>query len=282
MGQIDVVIPAHEKDYRVLPLAVRSVLWHVPELRRVWVVSRQRFNWPTPRVCWIPEPAEPLPTLQAVEDRLSAGHSGANGRASWVYQQLLKLGVRDYIPEVTPQYLVVDADVVFLRHVWFELSPARRFVYPVAGEHHEPYRHAYERLLGRPPPVDYSMVAHHMLFDRELVAEMCAEIEQRHGNPWFEAYLDAVDNSEASSISEMDTYGWWVLERHPELAFRRQMFWRDVPRVPGILSRARYAEGYSFVAAHAWSRRSRRTLIWVALRQLGAETRAALRPARRW
>jgi hypothetical protein len=96
-----------------------------------------------------------------------------------------------------------------------------------------------------------------MLYDRAFLSEMFDEIEQRHGKPWYWAYMDAADKSEESSISEMDVYGPWVVARHPRDARRRQLHWRDVRVVPGPLGRAMYAPDYDFVAAHAWYRQQR-------------------------
>jgi hypothetical protein len=275
---IDVVVPAHEKDFGTLPRCVRSILRHVRPLRRVHVVSAQRFEMRDDRVRWVAEPGPPaFPALEEVRERWAASHPETADRAGWVYQQLLKLGARDYVPDLSPSYLVVDADVIFLRATGFDTEQLGRFPYSVAFEHHPAYRAAYERLLGSPPTAPFSLTAHHMLYDRELIGELQAEIAERHGARWHSAYLDAVDKAEPSSISEMDIYGWWVLDRHPEHARRRQLVWRDVQRVPGPVGRAVIGLDYDFVAAHAWLRRS----AWVRARgtvaRIGGELVAPLR-----
>jgi hypothetical protein len=278
VAAVDVVIPAHEKDFPVLRMAVRAALRHVAPVRHLYVVSARPFESPDDRVRWLPEPELPrLPSLLEVRERWAADNPATANRAAWVYQQLLKLGAGSYIDDLAPSYLVIDADVIFLRPVSFDPDALGRFPFSRAIEDHPAYREAWRRLLGTPPSTGFSLVAHHMLFDRRLMAELHAEIEQRHDEPWYWAYIDAVDKHEESSISEWGTYGWWVLERHPELAALRQLSWRDVRVAPGILGRAALAPDYDFVAAHAWYRHTRVERYRSAPLRVAAEIWAGLR-----
>src|SRR4051794_342534 len=166
MRSIDVVMPAAPKDFPVLRRAVRGVLRHVQHVRHVHVVSATPFRERSGRVSWVPEPAGgAVPGLDEIERRWPAGSVEAPARAGWIYQQLLKLGAARYIDGLSPSFLVVDSDVIFLRPVSFALEGVR-FPYSRATEYHEPYRDAYRRLLGVEPPSGHSFVAHHMLFDQ--------------------------------------------------------------------------------------------------------------------
>lgn len=276
MTAIDIVIPAHEKDFAVLRHAVRGVLRYVRPIGRIYVVANQRFEWHGGPVEWVPEPSgSGLPSLEEVRARWSTRRPDAS-RAAWIYQQLLKLGAGAYIDGLSPSYLVIDSDVVFLRKVSFAPEGGTRFPYSCAFEYHEPYRDAYRRLLGKAPSIGHSLTAHHMLYDRALLSELMAEIEQRHGKSWPDAYMDAVDDDQDSSISEMDIYGWWVLDRHPELAARRQLIWRDTAVIPGMFGRAMHARDFDFVAAHAWMRKPRWLRFGATVVHLTREVRAEL------
>jgi hypothetical protein len=275
MPAIDIVIPAHEKDFPVLRATVRAVLRHVSPVRRVHVVSATRFETRDARVRWVDErlPRD-LPSLAELRTQWSAEHPATADRAPWVFQQLLKLGAGSYVADLTPSYLVVDSDVLFLRPVSFDPEVVGRFPYSFAFEYHPPYREAFARLVGEAPPTGASLTAHHMLYDSAMLAELQAELEQRHGMPWHTAYLRAVDRAESSSISEMDVYGWWVLARHPELAVLRQLHWRDVRVVPRALGRALWSVDYDFVAAHAWARQARLPRAAAIARRSVAELKA--------
>jgi hypothetical protein len=254
---IDVVIPAHPKDFAVLRHGLRALLRHVRPIRRVIIVAPQRFEARDARVQWIADPpSDVLPGPRALGSRWTAG-SPAAARRGWLYQQLLKLGAGTYIADLTDTFLVLDADVVFLRPVTFDLPPGKRMRYSLSAEHVPAYADAYERLVGRRPPTDRSLTAHHMVADRVLLAEMTAELQRRAGVPWYDAFVDAVDPSMPSSICEQSTYGWWVLERHPELAEHRQLEWHDVRGAPNLVERARLAPDFDFVAAHAWKHEPR-------------------------
>jgi hypothetical protein len=248
----------HEKDRDVLALTLDGALKHLRHVQRIWVVSRRPIHSPDPRVVWSPEPSDgQLPSLDQLEDLWQSRNPRLTRRASWVYQQLLKLGAGAYIDGLSESYLALDADVIFLRPISFSLGDRVRFPYSRAAENNPPYRDAYRRLLGYDATTDFSLIAHHMLFDRALLGELWREIEKRHQTPWYDAFVEAVDYSCASPISEMDLYGWWVLEHHPELAVHRQVHWHDVSAVPTALGRFVLARRWDFVAAHAWMRKPR-------------------------
>lgn len=264
---IDVVIPAHHKDFGVLRLAVRGALRYIKPVRFVYVVAAQPVKSDDPRVVWVPEGATSgLVSLTDVSARLSLHGRTAVDRAGWLYQQIVKLGAPDYLDDLSDTYMVLDADVVWLRTLRVAIDDTVRFPYTQAFENHPPYRQAYARLFGDAPRSPFSMVAHQMVYDRGLLGEMKRAIEARHGVAWWEAYVGAADPSEASSISEFDSYGHWVLDNHSEAALHRQLSYLNVPVIPGPLGRAIYARDYDFVAAHAWMRAPR----WVRTAQIAA------------
>jgi hypothetical protein len=249
---MDVVIPAHPKDFDVLPHAVRGVMRHVRNRGRVFVVGPED---PGLRgVTWIDEDACPagFPSVDDVRAALTQG-GGDGTRAGWVYQQLLKLGVDELVEGLTQKYLVIDSDVIFLRTVDFG---GIRFPYSIATEYQQQYLDVCERLIGEPVGT-HSFTAHHMAFDRELASELRAELERRHGQPWWRAILASLDPAEASAFSEWNLYGHWVLARHRDDASHRQLFWLDVRNVPTAVGRATLGMYHDFVAAHSYRREQR-------------------------
>ena len=173
MTAVDLVIPAHRKDFPVLGHALRAALRHLTPIGNVYVVSADRFDWPDDRVAWVPEPAPPqLPRLADVRAWWAAENAPTAARAPWVYQQLLKLGADHYIEDLSSSYLVIDSDVVFLRPTSFDPDRLGPFPYSRAFEYHPPYRDAYERLFGAPPTTGFSLTAHHLLYDRALLVQL--------------------------------------------------------------------------------------------------------------
>jgi Family of unknown function (DUF6492) len=282
MTAVDVVIPAHPKDFPVLRHCVRSVLRWLEPVGRVHIVATERFATKDPRVAWVPEhSATTLPSTAQVDERLTRHGPAAAARAGWIYQQLLKLGVPEYVPNISAAYMLVDADVIWLRPWRIAIDDRIRFPYTHATEYHAPYRDAYLRLFGVRPQAPFSLTAHQMVYDQDLLAQMKRSIEARHGVAWWEAYIAAADPRESSSISELDIFGLWVLDNHPAAASHRPLTYLNVPVVPGALGRAVYARDFNFVAAHAWMRRSR----WTRAAEVGGwaarDALAAVRDAAR-
>jgi hypothetical protein len=266
MTAVDVVIPAHPKDFPVLRHSVRSVLRWLEPVQRVYVVASEPFPTKDPRVVSVPESsATSLPTSAQLSERWTEHGSTAAARAGWIYQQVLKLGVPEFIPDISAAYMLVDADVIWLRPWQIAIDDRIRFPYTQAFEYHPPYRDAYYRLFGARPQAPFSLTAHQMVYDQDLLAQMKRAIEERHGVAWWEAYVQAADPLEPSSISELDIFGLWVLDNHPAAASHRQLNYLNVPVVPGLLGRAAYARDFNFVAAHAWQRTPR----WIRTAQIG-------------
>lgn len=254
----DVVVPAHPKDFDVLRHCVRGALRYIEGLRFLHVVAAEPFVADDSRVRWVDErAAKALPDVAQVAALLAPHGDAATARTGWLYQQLMKLGAPGYISDLTSAYMVIDADVIWLRRLPCAVDAGVRFPYTLAYEHHPPYRDAYERLFGAAPKAPFSLTAHQMTYDQVLLSEMKRDIERNHDGSWWQAYIRAMDPREASPISELDIYGFWVLEHHPELALRRQLSYLNVPVIPGPLGRAVYARDYDFVAAHAYMRRPR-------------------------
>lgn len=216
MQPTDIVVPAHPKDFGVLRHALSGVLRHVPGVERVFVVGPERPPFRDARVRWLDEGrlagAPTLADVRAALARLHGVHA-ATSRGPWLYQQLLKLASGSAIDGLSERYLVMDADVIFLRDTDLVATVGnRRFPYSLATERHAPYLDACRRLLGATAGPQ-SFVAHHMVFDREFVRVMLDEISDRCEGLWWEAILAAADPAEPSSFSEWNLYGHWVLLR---------------------------------------------------------------------
>ena len=89
------------------------------------------------------------------------------------------------------------------------------------AEHHRPYFATLERLVGLQKLADYSFIAEHMMFDRFFVQELVAST--LHGAPFSGAELAtriigavADEHLQYSGFSEYETYGTFVLARHPD------------------------------------------------------------------
>jgi hypothetical protein len=252
--QLDVVIPAHPKDFETLEIAVDCALRNLPEARNVFVVSREAFSHDSPRVRHVPEPqGAGFPTVDEIRARWEAECPELAWRAGWLLQQILGLGAGQYIDELLPAYVCIDADTLFLRPVRFPLD-GTRFVYCDSPQStRKAYADAHRRLTGE-EQLQRSFTAHHMHYDQAMLTELFAQIETLHGKPWQAAYVDAADFKDGAPINEQDTYGSWVMTHHPDVALRRPLAWTELRYVPGERRRRRLGRRFDFVSAHAYMR----------------------------
>lgn len=224
-AKLDVVIPAIDKDLASLPLAVRGVkenLAHpLGEIYLLGPAGSQVAAVATSLGCRFVDERELLPFgKDAIDYRI-----GGYDRAGWVYQQLLKLA-SDTLTSGN-DYLLMDADTALMRPQVFRLGD--RHVLLHSDEFNAPYFEVCARLLGWPPRTLLSCVAHNMAISVPRLRALRAHLEQRHGKPWHEAILAAVDYSAISGFSEYELYGQWCLERYPETTEREYFFNQAIP-----------------------------------------------------
>lgn len=245
---LDVIIPAAPEDDSILELCIKGVRENVVGVNRVILVS------PTPRDggdVWIGDSEFPI----SKED---VGYvMGKNWRNGWYYQQLLKLYAPEVVENLTTKYLVVDADTVFLRPVEF-FDEVGRTLFAPASEFHMPYFEHMARLhpTFRREFRHVSGVAHHMLFDQEILGELFRMVETQHEIPFWNAFLCCVDPAQdlQSGASEYEIYFNFMFSRYREKAALRPLRWANV-REPALeLFRD---DGYDYISIHRYSRKSK-------------------------
>jgi hypothetical protein len=155
------------------------------------------------------------------------GAKSCHYKPTWYYQQFLKLC---YAKVSTQEYyLVWDADTALVKpHSFFDPQTSLPF-FDMKGEYHPPYFETINRLF---PDVNKiagdSFISEHMVFKKQYVLEMMAEIEKNQtvaGTLFWEKILNAATAENLKStpaFSEFETYGSWVLTRHPGTYAMRQ------------------------------------------------------------
>jgi hypothetical protein len=206
---IDVVIPVTEKDLDILPLALEGLRRHVTnKIAAIYIVARdsetiRRFCSKTDTI-FIDEQS----VLGYGPQRLSliVGNPPTD-RSGWLFQQLLKLsGDIGH----SRWFVVIDSDHVLLRDHTFVTADHRLVLYR-SYEYHAPYYDNIKRLLGVEPTSPLSYVAHKMVFDRQSLKRLHADIESANpGLTWDNAIVDSVDRNQLSGFSEFELYGNWL------------------------------------------------------------------------
>jgi hypothetical protein len=209
--ELDVIIPAVEKDLATLPHTIegvrrnlmhpiRNVIVVAPESSKIRELCRRLNVDFTDEKTVAPVSKD---EIQYVVDGID--------RSGWLLQQLIKLNA-DKIA-ITENFLVLDADTVLIKPQ--RLETRGRSVLMVSDEHHRPYYETYEKLFGYPPHSLLSFVCHYMIFNKQILMPLREAIQKRTQRPWARAIVESIDKNEASSFSEYETYGNFLCEISP-------------------------------------------------------------------
>jgi hypothetical protein len=207
---LDIIIPVAAKDTACLKEAItaaRRCLRH--NIGRIYLVyggERPRESWFVSKGVILVDEREVAPIAKSDINY----HPGGRDRSGWLYQQLIKLSCDQLSSE--EHILALDSDTVFTRPQ--RLIRNGRVVLNTSHERHEPYYRMIRYLFPDMPLYPYSFVSHHMLFTKTYLCEMKRCLE-RDGRKWWETILDNLDSRETSGFSEYETYGNYMISRHP-------------------------------------------------------------------
>ena len=253
---IDVVIPCHAKDSEILPLVIEGVKKHAHNVRRVIVISNERLS---DEAEWFDERLFPFTkydaAMEILKDHAQAEEfiNSPNSRIGWIFQQLLKLYAPLVIPDISPNVLILDADTILLKSIRFQ-DAAGASLFNVGTEYHFPYFEHALRLLPSFKKVfpRYSGICHHMLFQKEVLEDLFAEIKAMHAvEPW-QALMRCIDVEQigGSSFSEYEIYFNFIFS-HTTKAKIRPLRWENV----GDVNRKKYeSRGLDYISCHSYKR----------------------------
>jgi hypothetical protein len=199
---------------------------------------QQSESLPVP-VIWVPENSFPFSPADC--RNVLTGST----RCGWYVQQLYKLYSSFLLPPLrtSPQFnksnpchlssaassgqgmgfvLVLDSDTVLLRPTRFveisQLSPMESRVaglYATGSEYHPPYFEHMQRLLpglAAKAPVQHgehhvSGIAHHMIFQTEVLRELFRQVEAHHKVPFWRAFLESAAHRSSALASSLTLSG---------------------------------------------------------------------------
>lgn len=254
---IDVVIPCVEKDLQTLDLCIQGIRENGVNIRRIIVVSQKPL---TDKAEWFNELNYPF-SLQDVaaaladyDPPLTERLLQKGSRAGWYYQQLLKLYAPLVIPNISPNVLILDADVIFLRSVQF-LNQDNAGMYNPGEEYHRPYfQHAACLIPGFYKCfLEYSGISHHMIFQRPVIEAIFEEVEHHHAGAFWHIFCQLVDQQEIfhSGASEYEIYFNYVFARTDQVSIRK-LKWKNIRMLSEV---QKYKKGgLHYVCLHTFDR----------------------------
>jgi len=160
-----------------------------------------------------------------------AQYNGKNNRNGWYFQQLIKLYAGKFIENILDNYLIVDADVFFLKPTQFIEN--NKPIFTVGDEHHIPYfKHMNILHNSFQKYCQNSGITHHMMFNKYYLNEMFKLVEDLHSKPFWQVFILSVDehtkhalSANESGASEYELYFNYMYAYHINDIIVRKLTW---------------------------------------------------------
>jgi hypothetical protein len=242
---LSVVIPAVKKDADILVHCLQAARRHIQNpIQEIMVVA--------PDCPVIRSIADEWEAQWMNEDSILPMTASTLKTRGWVLQQLIKFSAALYVS--AKDYLVLDADTVFLRPQFFFRNGKTMLRY--SDQYELLYNRSLELIFRNCRRFPVSFVTHHMVFNVNLVTELKKFIERQFKTTWWEAILSDVDKGHKISFSEYEIYGHYVL-MNPHWGHHFQLeYWagldldlRYIQRLNGF-SKERW-DGFNSVSFHS-------------------------------
>lgn len=250
----DAILPFHEKDRPTIEKCCES-LKNILGVKRIFLISKQNPSIANTFFISENEFNDIIP-LSFIQDIWNKSGSKYAYRASWIYQQLIKLAVSDMINDLSDDYLISDTDIIYLKNPYEEVQNGIfPYDYAYKGEYHEPYRLNYHRLMKEPTTAGFSFINHHMVKNKFKIKELKQFIEQKNNKSWDEAIIDSLDFESFSDFASDDLYGNWMFKYYNNKTKRVNIKILDITWIPteNDIVNIKNA-GYNILSSQSWSR----------------------------
>ena len=227
----DIVIPLGPNEKKNIHKQIEYTKKNVIGYRNIYIVTNNFDNIQIDGCQIIDESIFPFKMTDIAD--YFAQYNGKNNRNGWYLQQLIKLYASFVIEGILDTYLVIDADVFFLKPI--EFCKNSHFIFTTGNEEHKPYFKHMEKLHPSFQKVtELSGISHHMIFDKKYLIELFNMVENVHNKLFWKAFIECVDEHEKHSIhaqesgaSEYELYFNYMVKNHKNIIEIRQLNWSN-------------------------------------------------------
>ncbi|MFY7729338.1 MAG: DUF6492 family protein [Flavobacterium sp.] len=227
----DIVIPLGPNERRNIQRQIEYTKQNVIGYRHIYVVTNTSEPMDLDGCIIVDESIYPFKMADIASYFIQ--HNGKSNRNGWYFQQLIKLYSAFVIKDILDDYLVIDADVFFLKPI--EFMKDGKSIFTIGNEYHVPYFTHMERL--HPSLVrsfKQSGIAHHMLFSKKYLNELFSMVEHYHSKSFWIVFIEAVNehrnhpiHAQESGASEYEIYFHFMVSRFGENIIVRQLRWEN-------------------------------------------------------
>ena len=235
--EYDIIIVVGPNEYPVINKQIHYVRRNVRHFRKIFVITDTKTIPPLDdkEVVLIPETDFPF-SIENVADYFRTYKNKSN-RNGWYFQQLCKLYSAFVIHDLMENFLILDADVFFLRPIQF-ISDHGKFIFTLSNENHKPYFDHMNRMhpsLRKYHP--FSGISHHMMINKKIIDKLFDLIESFHKKPFWTVFLESVEEHKKyeihvseSGASEYEIYFHFIFHNFLEVMETRVLRWENLPR----------------------------------------------------
>ena len=229
----DIVIPLgpneRDKIYKQIEYTKKNIIGY----RNIYIITNNFDNLQIDGCKVIDENIFPFKITDVASYFIR--YNGKNNRNGWYLQQLLKLYAGFIIEDLLDNYLIIDADVFFFKPTEFYIDS--KYVFTISDENHEPYfKHMKKMHPTFTKQTNSSGIAHHMLFNKQIIKEIFELVENLHNKPFWVVFIEMVDEHEnhqiyaaESGASEYELYFNYIMQKHRDSVVVRNLNWSNKP-----------------------------------------------------
>ena len=253
--QFDIVIPLGQNEKKNIRKQLEYTKKNVIGYRNIYIITNNSHNLEVEDCKIIDENNFPF-KMNDVASFFNL-YKGKKNRNGWYLQQLLKIYASFVIEDLLDDYLVVDADVYFLKPIEFLID--NKYLFATSGENHDSY---FKHMLRLHPTfkkqIQKSGIAHHMLFNRQIVKEMIEMVENHHKRRFWVMFIELVDehkkydiNVSESGASEYELYFNYMLTYHKDKIVVRDLNWCNKSRLYNLNEK----NNYHYISLCSWMKK---------------------------
>lgn len=133
--------------------------------------------------------------------------------AGWYFQQFLKWAFSSVSER--DRYLIWDADTIPLRPFSLEDEDGRALL-TTSSEYHPPYFATYRELFGEVAKPAPSFISQHQWVESSVIREITGILSHKSERGWAWTIIENLRGEGTNLFSEYETYGQFMMARHPE------------------------------------------------------------------
>jgi hypothetical protein len=222
--EFDIITCIGPNDYALINDLIVNFKTYVNSYKKIYIIATEELlsnctDETRKSFEFVNETSFPF-SKQTVSDMVTLKH-----RSGWYLQQLLKFYCVRVISGLTENFVIIDSDVVFHKHVEF-FQGNNQIMFNFSGEYHLPYFHHMSKLvpnLYKHHPM--SGICHLMPMKKHIISKLVETVEKHHNAQFWIRFMELVEPWEESGASEYEILFNYTLKYFPDECVINKLEW---------------------------------------------------------